>query len=289
MKKAQALTLTYHEIYVNSNQNSFIKPICRLVDIAKYILLLQQLIFISTYSDLSTFINLKIITSVIQYLNMEKIVPEKPVLLLMYGFPGSGKTYFSRQFCEEVQSAHLEEDRIRYELFEKPRFSKQENFALNRIMEYMTSEFLTAGVSVIYDMNAMRISQRRTLREIARKRNAEILIVWFQLDADTAYLRNNTRDRRKLDDRYAAGYDVERFKSIAAYMQQPEPTEDFIVISGKHNYPSQRSGVVKKLADQHVIRKSDAMHKMIKPHLVNLVPNNSHSHDTQGRQNINLS
>ena len=218
---------------------------------------------------------------------MEKIVPEKPVLILLYGFPGSGKTYFSRQLCEEVQSAHLEEDRIRYELFEKPRFTNQENFALSKIMEYMTGEFLTAGISVIYDMNAMRVSQRRSLREIARKRRAEVLIVWFQLDADTAYLRNNKRDRRRLDDRFAAGYNIEQFKQVAAYMQQPEPTEDFIVTSGKHTYPSQRSNVFKRLADLHVIKPGDAMHKMVKPDLVNLVPNfNNNNQDDHGRQNI---
>ncbi len=209
------------------------------------------------------------------------------MLILLYGFPGSGKTYFSRQFCEEVQAAHLEEDRIRYELFERPRYTKQENFALSRIMEYMSGEFLSAGISVIYDMNAMRASQRRSLRETARKHKADILIVWFQVDADTAFIRNHKRDRRRLDDRFAAGYDVEQFKELASHMQQPEPTEDFIVVSGKHSYPSQRSTVIKKLADQHIVKHSDAMHKMVKPELVNLVPNNRPS-EHGGHQNISL-
>lgn len=219
---------------------------------------------------------------------MEKILPEKPVLILLYGFPGSGKTYFSRQFCEEVHAAHLEEDRIRFELFETPRYSKQENFALGRIMEYMTNEFLTAGISVVYDMNAMRLSQRRNLREIARKQKAQILIVWFQVDADTAYLRNNKRDRRRLDDRYAAGYNVDQFKELAAHMQQPDITEDFIVISGKHSYPSQRSGVMKKLADLRIVRHNDAMQRTVKPELVNLVPNGQKDHGEDGRRNIVL-
>lgn len=219
---------------------------------------------------------------------MEKILPEKPVLILMYGFPGSGKTYFSRQFCEEVQAAHLEEDRIRYELFQKPRFTRQENFALSRIMEYMTGEFLTAGISVVYDMNALRLSQRRALRDIARKQKAEVLIVWFQLDADTAFIRNYKRDRRRLDDRFAAGYDVDQFKEIAAHMQQPETTEDFIVISGKHSYQSQRSSVVKKLADNGVIKPSAAMHKMVKPDLVNLVPSSGLGQKPGGHHSIVL-
>lgn len=219
---------------------------------------------------------------------MEKIVPEKPFLILMYGFPGSGKTYFSRQFCEEVQAAHLEEDRIRSELFEKPRFTKQENFALSRIMQYMTGEFLTAGISVAYDMNAMRTRQRRALRDIAHKHHAEVLILWFQLDADTAFLRNHKRDRRHLDDRYAAGYDVSQFKEIAAYMQHPTASEEFVVISGKYGYTSQRSSVIKKLSDKGVIKPNAAVQKMVKPDLVNLVPNGHNNQKSRGSRPIIL-
>jgi predicted kinase len=205
-------------------------------------------------------------------LYMEKILPSQPFLLLLYGFPGAGKTYFSRQFSDSVQAAHLEQDRIRYELFEQPKFSKQENFALNRIMEFMAGEFLNAGISVIYDMNAMRLSQRHNLRELARKNKAAILLVWFQVDADTSYIRNSKRDRRKFDDRFAVGYDVEGFKQLAAYMQQPEPTEDFVVVSGKHTFAGQMSNVVKKLSDMHVLKASEAHNKMVRPDLVNLVP-----------------
>lgn len=199
-------------------------------------------------------------------------MPSKPVLILLYGFPGSGKTYFARQFCESVQSAHLEQDRIRNELFEQPRFTKQENSALGRITEYMTGEFLKAGISVVLDMNAMRISQRRILKEVARNAKAEVLTIWFQVDPDTAFIRNQKRDRRKLDDRYAVGYNVEAFKQIASYMQHPEPTEDFVVTSGKHSFQSQMSTVIKKLADMNIIKQSAAAHQMIKPELVNLVP-----------------
>ncbi|MDQ3065007.1 MAG: ATP-binding protein [bacterium] len=203
---------------------------------------------------------------------MERILPDTPVLILLYGFPGAGKTYFARQFCEAVQAAHLEQDRIRYELFPNPKYTKQENFALNRIMEYMAGEFLTAGISVVMDMNAMRISQRRTLREMTRRAKATSLVVWFQLDPDTAFVRNQKRDRRKADDRYAVGYDVEPFRQMATYMQHPEPTEDFIVVSGKHSFASQMSGVAKKLSDMHIIKPSKAVGHMVRPDMVNLVP-----------------
>src|SRR4051812_9129469 len=118
---------------------------------------------------------------------MAKIYPAKPFLLLFYGFPGAGKTYFARQFCENVQAAHLQADRVRSELFENPRHDKQENALVNQLMDYMTGEFLAAGVSVAYDTNAFRAGQRRTLRELARRHHAKTLLVWFQMDTDTAF------------------------------------------------------------------------------------------------------
>ena len=95
---------------------------------------------------------------------MAKINPLKPLLVQLYGFPGSGKTYFARQFCEQVQAAHVQDDRIRFELFEQPRYDKQENDVITQLMDYMTGEFLSAGISVVYDTNAMRMSQRHVLR-----------------------------------------------------------------------------------------------------------------------------
>lgn len=210
------------------------------------------------------------------------------MLVLLYGFPGAGKTYFARQFCESVHAAHLEQDRIRHELFQQPRFSKQENAALGRILEYMANEFLTAGISVVIDMNAMRLSQRKALREMARQHKAATIVVWFQVDADTAFMRNQKRDRRKHDDRYAVGYDVEAFKQMASYMQHPEPTEDFVVVSGKHSFAGQLSSVIKKMADMNIIKASAAAHKMIRPELVNLVPAPQPKGQPTGRRNIVL-
>lgn len=219
---------------------------------------------------------------------MVKIKPTQPVLILLYGFPGAGKTYFARQFNEVFEAAHLEQDRIRHQLFEHPKYTKQENFALNRIMEYMTSEFLNAGISVIYDMNALRTSQRRALRELARTHKAATLIVWFQVDADTAFVRNHKRDRRKHDDRYAVGYDVEAFKQLASYMQHPEPTEDFVVVSGKHTFAGQLSSTLKKLADMQVVKTSLVSARLIKPDLVNLVPQVVQPSNKTHRRNIVL-
>jgi predicted kinase len=219
---------------------------------------------------------------------MSKIAPTKPFLLLLYGFPGSGKTYFARQLTEHLQAAHLQADRIRSELFEEPRYDKQENDAVAHLMDYMASEFLGAGVSVIYDANAMRASQRHMLRELARKAHAQPFLVWFQIDAESAYVRSTKRDRRRADDKYAAQWDHAAFDSIIMHMQNPNLIEDYVVISGKHLYTTQQSAVISKLRENGVLSFEDASSRVAKPGMVNLIPNANNGRVDMARRNITI-
>ncbi len=205
---------------------------------------------------------------------------------MLYGFPGSGKTYFARQLCEDITAAHIQSERIRGELFEDPRFDRQENEIITHLMHYMTEEFLAAGMSVVYDINATRAAQRRELRELARSMKAESLLVWFQIDHDSAFARSNKRDKRRADDKYTAKIDRETFEAIIAGMQNPTTTEDYVVISGKHTYTTQRSSVIKKLYDMGMINPEAATNHMVKPGLVNLIPNRLAGRVDQARRNI---
>ncbi|MDB5176035.1 MAG: hypothetical protein JWM81_893 [Candidatus Saccharibacteria bacterium] len=204
---------------------------------------------------------------------MAKIYPSKPFLLMLYGFPGAGKTYFARQLAENIQCAHVQSDRIRNELFETPRHDKQENDVVTQLMDYMTEEFLSAGLSVIYDVNALRASQRHALREFARKHHAQPVVVWFQIDTETAYLRSQKRDRRRADDKYAVQWDRDTYKKIISYMQNPTPSEDYLVISGKHVYGAQQNAAIHKLRELGILSSNDASAGVAKPGMVNLVPN----------------
>lgn len=222
---------------------------------------------------------------------MSKVHTNKPVLIMLYGFPGAGKTHFSRNMSEHLDSAHVHSDRIRHELFEEPRYDEQENGIVKHLMNYMAEEFLNAGVSVIFDTNMMRKSERHQMREMARKKGAKTLLIWFQVDADTAFKRLNKRDRRTADDKYAAEYTQGDFRKYASRMQHPEPTEDYVVISGKHTFASQRNAVFKKLIEQGYVSSVDGQSKVAKPGMVNLIPKSysqSQGRVDLSRRNINI-
>jgi len=203
---------------------------------------------------------------------MSKVTSTKPIFVMMYGYPGAGKTHLARQLSETLNAAHVHGDRIRGELFTEPRYDKQENELVDHLMLYMAEEFLNAGVSVVFDTNAARFTQRRELRNIARKTKSEQLLVWLQIDAESAYARLGNRDRRKSDDKYAAPYTQASFTSYIQTMQNPK-NEDYVVVSGKHTYNTQRSAVIKKLYELGAIAIDNASNGVVKPGLVNLVPN----------------
>jgi predicted kinase len=217
---------------------------------------------------------------------MSKVIPSKPLLIMLYGLPGAGKTYFARQLCDNLQAVQVQGDRIRGELFKEPRYDAQENTVVNQLMEYMAGEFLSAGVSVVYDTNALRTTQRRHLRELALRAGVKPLVVWFQIDAETAYLRSVKRDRRRSDDRYAAPMTQAAFRNIAQHMQNPASTEDYVVISGKHLFATQLNAIMKRLHELKFIGSDDMSRGVVKPGMVNLVPKPASGRVDMTRRNI---
>lgn len=203
---------------------------------------------------------------------MSKMTLTKPILIMMYGFPGAGKTHFARQMCKNIQAAHISSDRIRGGLFEKPRYDKEENQVVEHLMLYMAEEFLAAGISVIYDTSLTTYSSRRKLRDLAKKAHAGHMLVWFQIDHDTAFARVMARDRRKIDDKYARGFDRTSFDAHITAMQNPRAEENFIVLSGKHSFSMQRSTLVRHLYSLNLVNAASTSANVIKPGMVNLIP-----------------
>jgi predicted kinase len=207
---------------------------------------------------------------------------------MLYGYSGAGKTFFARQLSEDLKSAHVQADRIRFELFEKPLYDRQEDNIVDQIMLYMCEEFLRAGVSVILDDNMSTAAKRKKIADFAKKSNASALTVWFQIDMDSAFNRVANRDRRRIDDKYARPYDYTSFEAEASKMQNPQPGEDYIVLSGKHAYQTQRNMIIKRLYDRGLLHASQTTAGVAKPELVNLIPNPMAGRVDPSRRNISI-
>lgn len=204
---------------------------------------------------------------------MAKIELSAPTLIMTYGYPGAGKSFVARQLADHIKAAEVSEDRVRSELFDRPTYEPKENSIIESLCEYLVQEFLQAGLSVIYDGDTNETAKRRALRTISSKLRAKNLIIWTQIDGETALARVSSRDRRRADDRNARQLDQLSFKKAINSMQNPTSIEDYVVISGKHVFSSQLSSIVAKLRNMGLAESSEAAKKITKPGMVNLIPN----------------
>lgn len=219
---------------------------------------------------------------------MVKLELSKPAVIMLYGYPGAGKSYVARQITEHIKAAHVHGDRIRAELFANPKFDAKETAVVGGVMDYMTAEYLQAGLSVIYDSDCLKLAQRRNLRNLAQKLHATSLLVWTQIDIESAFTRVASRDRRRADDKYAQALDRTSFDKVVAGMQNPANVESYVVVSGKHNFKTQLSAIVKRLRELGLVDAAEADKKIIKPGLINLVPNPAAGRVDLSRRNITI-
>jgi hypothetical protein len=108
------------------------------------------------------------------------------------------------------------------------------------------------------------------------------------MDQDTAFARNIKRDRRRADDKYAAALDRTTFESMIGKMQNPAPSEDYAVISGKHVFKMQQSAVISKLRSMGALSTGDTGSRVVKPGLVNLIPKAPGQNRFDRRRNISI-
>lgn len=216
-----------------------------------------------------------------------KYTTAKPFVVMMYGFPGSGKTNFAHQLTGELGLIHIQEDKIAHDFFGDKAEKAAGTPGLRKITNYMTKEFLRHGGSVVYDVDVLTARERRAVRDIAFETKATPILVWFQVDPETTYMRTQSRDRRKTDDKYAKVYNEDSYRDVLSRMQNPNQ-EEYIVVSGKHTYQTQRGTVLKRLYDLGVVSPETASSGVVKPGLVNLVPQTLGGRAADIRRNISI-
>jgi predicted kinase len=100
-----------------------------------------------------------------------------PVLILMSGLPGSGKSFLSEQVCAELPCVIIESDRVRKVLFPQPTYSAAESAIIHRTCRQLMRHLLKKGVRVIFDATNLVEFQRELLYSLAERCGAQLLIV----------------------------------------------------------------------------------------------------------------
>lgn len=101
----------------------------------------------------------------------------EPVLIVVSGLPGTGKSFFSKRLAERVPLLVLESDALRKDLFSLPSHSAGESSQLFRTIHLLIEELLKDGISLILDATNLSERSRERLYSIADGINARLVMV----------------------------------------------------------------------------------------------------------------
>ena len=122
-----------------------------------------------------------------------------PVLVVISGLPGTGKSHFSRQLAERVPLAMLKSDALRKTLFPVPTYSASESSRLFRLIHALIEELLDRGVPVLLDATNLVEAHRKRLYTIAYQRDVKLVLV--RVEAPPEVVRERLADRNRQEQR----------------------------------------------------------------------------------------
>jgi predicted kinase len=102
----------------------------------------------------------------------------RPLLVLLVGLPGTGKSRLARRLGAALQAQVVESDRVRKQLFAEPRYTGGEHAAVYGWCHTMLRSALVVGRSVVFDATNLEERVRRRVYDIAEQCDARLAIVW---------------------------------------------------------------------------------------------------------------
>ncbi len=133
----------------------------------------------------------------------------RPMLVLVCGLPGAGKSYFSRKLLQKVPLAYIQSDVMRKTLFPIPDYSEQESSGLFQALHLLIRRLLQRRIPVLFDATSLNERHRAPLYHIADELGVKLFIVFTTAPRSVIKARLDHRYKGSLEaGRSDAGWDV---------------------------------------------------------------------------------
>ncbi|UCE98258.1 MAG: ATP-binding protein [Dehalococcoidia bacterium] len=131
----------------------------------------------------------------------------EPVLVLISGLPGVGKSFVRRRLADRLPSVVLESDSLRKILFSQPDYSKTESERLFKAIHLLAERYLKAGFCIIVDATNLTEYRRQYFYNIAKRAQVQLIIVSVKAPPSLVKERLAARVKNQ-DDKSEADWEV---------------------------------------------------------------------------------
>jgi len=119
----------------------------------------------------------------------------KPILAVMVGISGSGKSTFANGLKTSLKAELVETDAIRVELTGNAEDQSQ-NGKVFAIAKKRVNDYLSNFNNAIIDATSLSVRDRKDWIDIAKKNNAEVRAYFVDTPIDVAKRQNASRNRK---------------------------------------------------------------------------------------------
>lgn len=138
-------------------------------------------------------------------------------------------------------------DFIRHALSPQSQYVAEEDALVNALAHSQTVELLKTGKTFVIDGGLNHRAARLAVERLASKHGYGKLTIWVQTDEPTSLSRSMKRSAKRQTDELNAPMDAAAFARYRKQFGIPTPSENIVVISGKHTFATQARVILKKL------------------------------------------
>lgn len=123
----------------------------------------------------------------------------KPILAVMVGISGSGKSTYAQGLKTSLKADLVETDAIREELTGDASDQSQ-NYKVFQVAKKRVNDLLSQGKNTIIDATSLTVRDRKDWIDIGKNNNAEIRVYFIDTPVDICKSQNRKRSRKVPDD-----------------------------------------------------------------------------------------
>jgi predicted kinase len=136
----------------------------------------------------------------------------RPVLAVLVGLPGTGKSHFAEALCQRTGAVVLESDTLRKRLVARPTYAAAESRRLFEAIHGAINRLLQAGAAVVLDATNLAEREREPLYAMAEARDAQLILV--RLAAPGPMVRERLARRQQNDIETQSDADVDVYERM---------------------------------------------------------------------------
>lgn len=158
-------------------------------------------------------------------LNIPSPAPGQPVLVMLCGLPGTGKSTLACRLADRLPAVVVESDRVRRKLFSPPTYSAQESQHVHQVCHILMGWYLRHYYHVVYDATNLYEHHRALVYRLAAQSGARLVVA--QIVASDEVVRQRLAPRRHRDSAADASGDYSEadWEVYLRMRRQAEPIE----------------------------------------------------------------